>query len=207
MERGEMETLLLVPLDDAILFPGMTATLALDVGEEDRVLLVPRKNGEFASVGTIAQVVEQVPIPGGGSAVVLQGLHRGIPGAARTDAAGVLRVEVTPQIDAEPRDERVRSLQREYRALIEEILELRGADGRVAAFLRSISEPGALADTSGYSPDLSLDDKRRLLETIDVTERLELSLEMQRERLAELQVRKRIRDDVESGAQAQQREY
>ena len=50
-------------------------------------------------------------------------------------------------------------------------------------------------------------DKRRLLETIDVTQRLELSLEMQRERLAELQVRKRIRDDVESGAQKQQRDY
>ena len=185
----------------------MTATLALDVGEEDRVLLVPRKNGEFASVGTIAQVVEQMPIPGGGSAVVLQGLHRGIPGAARTDAAGVLRVEVTPQIDAEPRDERVRSLQREYRAVIEEILELRGADARVAAFLRSISEPGALADTSGYSPDLSHEDKVELLETLDVAERLEKALKLQRERFAELQVRARIRDDVQAGAEKQQREY
>jgi ATP-dependent Lon protease len=207
MERGAMETLLLVPLDDAIVFPGMTATLALDVGEEERVLLVPRKNGEFASVGTIAQVVEQMPIPGGGNAVVLQGLYRGIPGAARTDAAGVLRVEVTPQIDAEPRDEHVRSLQREYRAVVEEILELRGADGRIAAFLRSISEPGALADTSSYSPDLSHEDKVELLETLDVAERLEKALKLQRERFAELQVRARIRDDVQEGAEKQQREY
>jgi ATP-dependent Lon protease len=207
MKRGEMETLLLVPLDDAIVFPGMTVTLALDVGEEGRVLLVPRKNGEFASVGTIARVVEQMPIPGSGSAVVLEGLHRGIPGAARTDAAGVLRVEVTPQIDADPRDERVRSLQREYRAVIEEILELRGADARIAAFLRSISEPGALADTSGYSPDLSHEDKVELLETLDVAERLEKALKLQRERFAELQVRARIRDDVQAGAEKQQREY
>jgi ATP-dependent Lon protease len=207
MERGPVETLLLVPLDDAIVFPGMTVTLALDVGEEDRVLLVPRKDGEFASVGTIAQVVEQVPIPGGASAVVLQGLHRGIPGAARADAAGVLRVEVTPQIDPEPRDEHVRVLQREYRALIEEILELRGADERIAAFLRSISEPGALADTSGYSPDLSHEDKVELLETLDVAERLEKALKLQRERFAELQVRARIRDDVQAGADKQQREY
>jgi ATP-dependent Lon protease len=185
----------------------MTVTLALDIGEEDRVLLVPRKDGEFASVGTIARVVEQVPIPGGASAVVLQGLHRGIPGAARTDAAGVLRVEVTPQIDAEPRDEHVRVLQREYRALIEEILELRGADERIAAFLRSISEPGALADTSGYSPDLNHEDKVELLETLDVAERLEKALKLQRERFAELQVRARIRDDVQAGADKQQREY
>jgi ATP-dependent Lon protease len=202
-----MEPLLLVPLDDAIVFPGMTVTLALDVGAEDRVLLVPRKNGEFASVGTIARVVEQMPIPGGGSAVVLEGLHRGIPGAARTDAAGVLRVEVTPRIDDDPRDERVRSLQREYRAVIEEILELRGADARIAAFLRSISEPGALADTSGYSPDLSHEDKVELLETLDVAERLEKALKLQRERFAELQVRARIRDDVQAGAEKQQREY
>jgi ATP-dependent Lon protease len=207
MERGEMEILLLVPLDDSIVFPGMTATLALDVGEESRVLLVPRTNGEFAAVGTVAEVAEQMRIPGGGSAVVVQGLHRGIPGAAQTDAAGMLRVEVTPQIDDEPRDERVRSLQREYRAVIEEILELRGADGRIAAFLRSISEPGPLADTSGYSPDLSHEDKVDLLETLDVPERLEKALKLQRERLAELQVRARIRDDVQAGAEKQQRDY
>jgi ATP-dependent Lon protease len=91
--------------------------------------------------------------------------------------------------------------------VVEEILELRGDDGRIQAFLRSISEPGPLADTSGYSPDISNDDKRRLLESVDVTERLELAVGLQRERLAELQVRQRIRDDVESGAQQQQREY
>ena len=119
----------------------------------------------------------------------------------------MLRVEVTPQIDAEPRDEHVRVLQREYRALIEEILELRGADARIAAFLRSISEPGALADTSGYSPDLSHEDKVELLETLDVAERLEKALKLQRERFAELQVRARIRDDVQAGADKQQREY
>ena len=91
--------------------------------------------------------------------------------------------------------------------MVEEILELRGDDGRIAAFLRSIEEPGALADTSGLCPDISNESKLRLLETIDVTARLELAVELQRERLAELQVRSRIRDDVESGAQKQQREY
>ncbi|MGH2901753.1 MAG: endopeptidase La, partial [Solirubrobacteraceae bacterium] len=55
--------------------------------------------------------------------------------------------------------------------------------------------------------DLNFDQKFRILETLDVTERLELALEFQRERLTELQVRRRIRDDVESGAQKAQREY
>ena len=109
--------------------------------------------------------------------------------------------------DTEPDDERVRELEREYRAVVEEILDLRGADARIRAFLRSISGPGPLADTSGYSPDLSLRDKIDLLETLDVTERLEQALELQRERLAELQVRAKIRDDVQQGAEQQQREY
>ncbi len=106
-----------------------------------------------------------------------------------------------------PVDGKTRNLEREYRAIVEEILEVRGDDGRIASFLRSITEPGALADTGGYSPDLSYENKVRLLQTLDVTERLELALGFQRERLAELQVRKRIRDDVESGAEKQQRDY
>jgi ATP-dependent Lon protease len=104
-------------------------------------------------------------------------------------------------------DGKTRNLAREYRAVVEEILELRGDDGRVAAFVRSITEPGALADTSGYSPDIGYEQKVKLLQTLDVAERLELAVSYQRERLAELQVRKRIREDVESGAEKQQREY
>src|SRR5215216_2880453 len=199
--------LLLIPVDDTVLFPSMTAAVAADVGDEKRVLVLPRDGEDFANVGTVAEVLDSARVPGAGTVATLAGLHRGIPGSAVPDESGRLRVEVTEVHDGTPADERTRELEREYRAIVQEILELRGDDGRVAAFLRSISEPGALADTSGYSPDLGLDDKRRLLETIDVTERLALALELQRERLAELQVRARIRDDVESGAQAQQREY
>ena len=109
--------------------------------------------------------------------------------------------------DGHPDDEHTRELAREYRAVVEEILELRGDDGRISAFLRSVEEPGALADTSGLSPEITAEQKLRLLDAVDVTERLRLAVELQRERLAELQVRSRIRDDVESGAQKQQREY
>jgi ATP-dependent Lon protease len=199
--------LLLIPLDDSVLFPSMTATLAAEVGDEKRVFVLPRDGDDYAQVGTVAEVLDTARLPGAGEVATLVGLHRGLAGAATPGADGRLRVEVQEIHDGTPTDERTSELEREYRAVVEEILELRGTDGRVAAFLRSISEPGALADTSGYSPDLGVADKRRLLETIDVTQRLELSLQMQRERLAELQVRKRIRDDVESGAQKQQRDY
>jgi ATP-dependent Lon protease len=196
-----------VPLDDAVVFPGMSLTLAVDVGEEERVFLVPRHDQEFANVGTVAEVSDRVRLPGGARAVALTGLHRAIAGAAHTMPDGRLYVEVEERPDEVPVDGRTRNLEREYRAVVEEILELRGDDGRIAAFVRSITEPGALADTSGYSPDLSYEQKVELLQTVEVTERLELALKNQRERLAELQVRRRIREDVESGAEKQQREY
>ncbi|CAA9532073.1 MAG: ATP-dependent protease La Type I, partial [uncultured Solirubrobacteraceae bacterium] len=186
----------------------MDVTLPVDVAGEDRVLLVPRHDGEFAKVGTIATVNEIVRLPGGGRGAALEGVSRGvIVGAAQTDPQGRLRVTVEEHVDDVPFTGRTRELETDYRAVVEEILELRGDDGRVAAFLRSIVEPGPLADTSGYSPDLSFEQRVRLLEITDVTERLELALEFQRERLTQMQVRRKIRDDVESGAQKQQREY
>ena len=202
-----MSTMLLVPLEDLVVFPNMNVTLTVDVGAEERVLLVPRHENDYASVGVVAEVTDRVRLPGGARAVALNGLHRGVAGKATTDAQGTLRVEVDERPDPEESDARMRELETEYRAVVEEILELRGDDGRISAFVRSITEPGALADTAGYSPDLTFAQKVELLETLDVRERLELSTRFQRERLAEMQVRRRIRDDVEEGAAKQQREY
>jgi ATP-dependent Lon protease len=202
-----MPRLLLIPLDDTVVFPTMDVTLPVDTGAEERVLLVPRHEDDYASVGTIANVTGTVRLPGGARGAQLEGVARGVLGAAESDTLGQLRVEVTEHPDDVPVDGRTRELEREYRATVDEILELRGVDERIGAFLRSIREPGALADTSGYSPDLTFEEKVELLETVDVTERLEKALGFQRERLAQLQVRKRIREDVESGAAKQQREY
>src|SRR5664280_1157321 len=160
---GPKPRLRLIPLDDTVVFPSMGITLTIDVGDDERVVLVPRHDNEFLEVGTIAEVSEQIRLPGGGRAVALSGEHRALIGAAQT--------------------------------------------GPTAAFLRAIAEPGALADSAGYSPTISYEQKVELLRTIDVTERLELAVKLQRESLAELQVRKRIREDVQEGAEKQQREY
>ena len=202
-----MPKLLLIPLEDTVVFPGMEVTLPVDPGDESQVLLVPRHESDYATVGVVAEVGERMRLPGRIRAVQLSALHRGIAGAAESDPQGRLWVEVEERPDETPPPSKTRELESEYRATVEEILELRGDDGRVSAFVRSIAEPGALADTSGYAPDLTYEQKVELLQTVDVVERLSLALELQRDRLAELQIRKRIREDVESGAQKQQREY
>src|SRR5436305_5329998 len=98
MER-RMSNLLLVPLDDTVVFPNMTLTLAIDVGDEERVLLVPRHENEYGRVGTVATIEDRVRLPGGGRAVSLTGEHRGIAGAAHSDVGGGLRVEVEERPD------------------------------------------------------------------------------------------------------------
>src|SRR3954452_4124173 len=201
------QVLRLIPLDDTVVFPNMGITLTIDVGDDERVVLVPRHENEFLEVGTVAEVSERIRLPGGGHAVAISGEHRALIGAAETGPGGELRVEVDERPDDVPVDGHTRELEREYRATVEEILELRGDDGRISAFLRAIAEPGALADSAGYSPSLTYDQKVELLRTLDVTERLELAVKLQRESLAELQVRKRIREDVQEGAEKQQREY
>src|SRR5437899_2776384 len=55
-----MSTLLLIPLDDTVVFPTMDVTLPVDTHGEERVLLIPRHEGEFAKVGTIARVAQSV---------------------------------------------------------------------------------------------------------------------------------------------------
>src|SRR5690349_13885875 len=202
-----MRELLLIPLEDVVVFPNMTVTLSVDVGDETEVLLVPRHEGTYAQVGTVAEVGDRVRLPGGAPAVSLEGRHRALIGAARTDTDGRLHAEVDERPDEAVAPIKTDDLAREYRAVVEEILELRGADGRIASFLRAVAEPGALADTCAYSPDLTFEDRVRLLETVDVVERLRLALDLQRERLTDLQLREKVRHDVESEAHKQQREY
>ncbi|HEX7136923.1 MAG TPA: endopeptidase La, partial [Vicinamibacterales bacterium] len=202
-----MNRLRIIPLDDMVVFPGMPVTLPVEVGSDAQVLLVPRHDSTYARVGVVAEVSERMRLAGRGLAVSLMPLHRAIPGGAGTDEDGALRVDFEARPDHVPAASLTRELEREYRAVVDEILELRGDDGRIRAFVRSITDAGALADTAGYSPDLNFTQKLQLLETFDVVARLQLALQFQRERLAELQVRKRIQDDVEDGTQKQQREY
>jgi ATP-dependent Lon protease len=203
---NQKTTLRLVPLDDVVVFPGMPVSVPAQLVGEARVFLITKKGDAYSKVGVVAETADRIRKNGRGH-VSLMALHRAVPGAAEEDPNGVLRVEVDERPDVVPAPALTRELEREYRAVVEEILELRGDDGRISAFVRSITHPGALADTAGYSPDLNLDQKLELLETIDVVDRLTLAVRLQQERLAELRVRKRIRDDVESGAQKQQREY
>src|ERR1700704_664688 len=107
------QRLRLIPLDDTVVFPNMGITLTVNVGDDERVVLVPRHDNEFLEVGTVAEVTEHVRLPGGGHAVTLSGEHRALIGAAQTGPDGALRVEVDERPDEVPVDGKTRDLERE----------------------------------------------------------------------------------------------
>ena len=127
-----MDKYLLVPLEDTVVFPNMTVNLPLDLGGETHVLLVPRHEGDYANVGTIAEVDEVGRLPGGGIVSTLTGQTRALLGAAETQSDGRLFVEVEERPDETPPPVKTRELETEYRAIVEEILELRRANRGVA---------------------------------------------------------------------------
>src|SRR5437868_15016933 len=108
-----MKRLRIIPLYDTVVFPGMPVTLSVDVGTDDRVLLVPRLQNTYARVGIVAEVSERVRLAGRGLAVSLNALHRAVPGAASADEAGVLRVDFEEHHDQEPSGSVTRELERE----------------------------------------------------------------------------------------------
>ena len=137
---------------------------------------------------------------------MIRGLHRAVVGVGVAGTGDALWVQVEPADDTETTSPRTKELAREYRAVIESIVESRGVP-QVAEFLRGISDPGAIADTSGYSPDLSFEQKIEVLEALDVEHRLEIVTAWARETLAEIELKDKIRTDVTEGMEKRQREF
>ena len=210
------ENLPLLPLTSGVMLPGMVFTMALESDEAKaaagaaeasggKLVIVPFIDGRYSSMGVIAEVMERGELPGGLPAIAVRGIDRARLGTAVPGTGQALWVEVDPVVEAPPTEDAV-ALAREYRAVLENILLSRGA-GRLAERLADITDPGRVADMAGYSPDLSLEQKVEVLETVEVEARLRLVIEWAREVLADLTLRERIKTDVEEGMEKTQREF
>src|SRR5437763_174017 len=176
------------------------------MGGDGELLLVPRVDGRYARVGTIGRVGSSGELRNGVRALVLRGVQRAVVGVGVAGTSAGLWVEAEPVDDSGEPNERVRELARDYRAIVGAIAERLGA-GRLREALRGVTDPGALADTAGWWPDLESERKLELLETLDVQERLEKVVAWARDALAELDVAEKIRSEVTDGMERQQREF
>ena len=216
-EQSNPKILPMLPLGSGVVLPGMVVTLALETPEtraavegarlqDGEMLLVPKVGSGYAQVGTLSRIEESARLPNGLGAVVIRGLRRAIVATGVAGSGEATWVRVDDALETNSETPRARELATEYRATIENILEARAASS-IAEFLRGIDSPGALADMSGYSPDLSVEQKIEVLETLDVERRLERVLEWAKQTLAEISVKDRIREEVNENLDKRQRDY
>lgn len=212
MPDTDQTSLPVLPLRNGVVFPHMVVTLHIETSEgrnalaaatraDGRLLLVPRIDGRYATVGTIAEV-QQVD----DSNVVVSGLARARVGAGSTDQDGALwvDVEVYPEVDMV--DSELEALVDEYRAVVTAVLEHRGI-GAVADRILGMDNPSRLADLAVYSPDLSVEQKTEVLETLDIRQRLGKLLSWMSEVLADLELRTKVRKDATERIDKSQRDY
>ena len=201
---------------DLVVLPGMVVPVELDetaqaavdaarAGAEGQLLLAPRLADRYPSYGVVATIEQLGRLPGGSPAAVLRAGVRARIGSGVTGPGAALWVETEP-VEEQPVTEQVRALASEYKSLVVATLQRRDAWQLVDAVQR-LTDPSAIADTAGYASYLSAEQKRQLLETPDVEQRLAQVIEWAREHLAEVEVADKIRDDVRDGMEKSQREF
>src|SRR3954453_9780406 len=208
-------TLPVLPLTTGVVLPQMVVTIALETdeakaataaaGDGGRVLLVPQIDGRHPRVGVIARIESSGTLPGGASALVVRAEHRARLGTGVIGTTDTLWLQAEPVTEGEP-TERALELARELKATLKQVLEHIGGR-RLSETLRGMDDPSELADAAGWWPDLTLERKVELLETIDVEVRVEKVLGWAKEALGELELAERIRTDVSEGMEQQQREF
>src|SRR4030081_3911740 len=217
MATPKSELLPVLPMDDVVVLPHMSVTLAVE-GDDQKaaieaarqgnrlILLVPRIEGKFGTTGTVARLGESAELPTGAEAFMIRGEYRARLGGGQADIGGALWVQADPIADPEPPTEKSLELAREYRALLENLVESRGVP-QVVQFLRAAKTPGHLADLAGYSPDLTTEQKLEVLETLDLEQRLTLLIGWTKSILADASLKEKIRSDVAEGMEKTQREF
>ncbi|MER7789534.1 endopeptidase La [Streptomyces sp. NPDC097640] len=221
-------TLPVLPLDDEVVLPGMVVPLDLSDSEvraaveaaqaaarssgsgggKPRVLLVPRVDGTYAGIGTLGTIEQVGRLSDGDPGALIRGVRRVRIGAGTTGPGAALWVEGTQveEIVPDPLPGSVTELMKEYKALAASWLRKRGA-WQVVDRVQQIDDVGQLADNSGYSPFLSIQQRVELLETADPVARLKLALGWLSDHLAEQDVAESIAKDVQEGVDKQQREF
>ncbi len=201
-----------LPLPTVVL-PGSLITIALDtdairlavdaaVAADGRVVLISVDTPEL---GVVARVPNTGSLPGGQPAAIIQAESRALVLARHTSQRGADHADVQVLTDPRP-SPRIEAATRQLRVILEEIAKLRGSR-RLPEILRTVPEPGGLADAVVAWGEIEGDHRVQILRAIDVEQRVTLVTDWAKDHLAELQVTAQIRNDVTEGIDKQQREY
>lgn len=203
-------------LTDPIVLPGMVVPIELDesaqaaidaarAAKTEAVLLAPRLTEGYASYGVVATIEQVGRMRGGAPAAVLKAERRAKIGHGVTGPGAALWVEAEA-VESPAADGRTKELAAEYKKLVVSVLQRREA-WQIIDAVNQLTDPSAIADTAGYAPYLSNDQKRELLETPEAGKRLTTLIEWTKAHIAEAEVTEKISDDVREGLEKSQREF
>ena len=162
-------------------------------------------NEAAGDIGVVARVPNTGAMPNGEMAAIVQAEVRARIVVRHPSERGSDHVEIELLGDGRP-SPRVEAATRELRVVLEEIAKLRNSR-RLPEILRSIADPGQLADAVTTWSEADLEHHVAVLAAIDIGERIDLVTEWAKGHMAELLVTAQIRADVTEGVDKQQREY
>ncbi|WP_434997894.1 endopeptidase La [Vibrio scophthalmi] len=225
LERSERIEIPVLPLRDVVVYPHMV--IPLFVGREKsiacleaamesnkQVMLVAQKEADteeptkddLFSVGTVATILQLLKLPDGTVKVLVEGqqrakIHQFIENEFFLADAEYL---VTNDLDEREQEVIVRSAINQFEGFIKLNSKI---PPEVLTSLNGIDEAARLADTIAAHMPLKLVDKQKVLEILDITERLEFLMGQMESEIDILQVEKRIRTRVKKQMEKSQREY
>jgi ATP-dependent Lon protease len=176
------------------------------VAQKDATLDDP-KDSDLYQVGTVATILQLLKLPDGTVKVLVEGGKRAqlieFTDTEDTFAAYVDLIP-TPEMDSREQEVILRSAVNQFEGYIKLNKKI---PPEVLTALSGIEDAARLADTMAAHMPLKVDDKQKVLEIIDVTERLEFLMAMMESEIDILQVERRIRSRVKKQMEKSQREY
>ena len=203
----------LAHLPSAVL-PGATVTLTLSTDELRRAVHAATDNfggrllltgGDEHDLGVVARVPNVGNLPTGEAAAIVRVEGRARISAVHSESGSASLADAELLIDG-PTTSSTDAAVRELRATLELIAEKRNSR-RLPELLRTVQDPGALADAVALWAEFADADRLVVLRAIDVSDRVNAIHAWARNHLNELQVAETIRNDVSEGMDKQQREY
>jgi len=163
--------------------------------------------GDLYTTGTVVKVLKSVKMPGNKLNVIIQGLAR-IKVRGWKHTAPYLRIEADVFEEPSEHDSSLDELLGELRDLSQKIFDLSPQIPSEAGFLvRSIDNPGILADIVASNLSMSVEEKQRLLETFDTRERIEAVIALLNKEIQVLELSNKIQTEVKGEMDKAQREY
>ncbi|MBM4213786.1 MAG: endopeptidase La [Gammaproteobacteria bacterium] len=221
-----IEPIPVLPLRDVVVYPHMV--IPLFVGREKsilalesamkgdkRIMLVAQRQAEVDDpkqddlyrIGTIATILQLLKLPDGTVKVLVEGVDRGAVEKLLGGPFYTAQVSLAVEVDKYEEKE-LEVLTRSVVSQFEQYVKLnKKVPPEVLTALAGIEDAGRLADTVAAHMALKLSDKQKVLEILDVRQRLEHILVAIEGEMDVLQIEKRIRGRVKAQMEKSQREY